>query len=92
MAHQQEAKQPITIVTACMQVDGFPTFALTEVEVTAEERAEGAHYYLAQTELLERGFEEPFVHFDSFEAPTFLHPAVKDFLADSEPIVLNAAS
>jgi len=63
MARQQEAKQPITIVTACMQVDGFSTFAITEVEVTAEERAEGVHYYLAQTQLLERGYEEPFVYF-----------------------------
>ena len=40
----------------------------------------GIHYYLAEAELLENGFEEPFVHFDENESPPFLHPAVRDYL------------
>jgi len=86
MAQLQDAEHPITIVTACMQVDGYPTFAITEVAVTSEELAEGVHYDLAHSELLERGYEEPFVHFSPEEAPPFLYPAVMDFLASNKAI------
>ena len=73
-------KGPITLVTACMRADGLPAFALTQVEVSPEEYDNGIHYYLAEADLLEQGYEEPFVHFDENEAPPFLHGAVKEQL------------
>ncbi len=73
-------KQPIAIVSAVMRSDGTPAFALTEVRATAEEVADGLHYYLAEARLLEDGYEEPFVHFDAAEAPAFLHAAVRRHL------------
>jgi hypothetical protein len=59
---QGNDKEP-TIVTACMRADGTPTFAYQIVEVTAEEADNGVQYYLAEAQLLEEGYEEPFVHF-----------------------------
>jgi hypothetical protein len=76
----QADKGPITLVTACMRADGLPTFAVTQVEVTPDEYDNGIHYYLAEADLLLQGYEEPFVHFDEREAPSFLHTAVKEQL------------
>ncbi len=73
-------KRKIAIVSACMRRDGTPAFALNEVAVTADEQENGIHYYLAEAQLLEDGFEEPFVHFDENEAPAFLHAAVRQHL------------
>jgi hypothetical protein len=39
-------KYRIAVVSACMNQDGTPALALTEVEVTAEEAENGIHYYL----------------------------------------------
>ncbi len=80
MAHWQ-GKRPILVASACMTANGSPAFALNEVEVTHEEAENGIHYYLAEAELLQKGYEEPFVHFDEAEAPSFLIPAVRDHLA-----------
>lgn len=77
---ESKGKEPITIVSACMQANGTPAFAITEVEVTQEELENGIHYYLAEAELLESGYEEPFVHFDENEMPAFLLPAVQQYL------------
>ena len=82
-----QAKRRLTSVTACMRADGTPAFALTDVEVTPEERANGVHYYLAEADLLEGGYEEPFVHFDPAEAPPFLLPAVRRHLSRPAPAV-----
>ena len=82
-----EQKQRLTIVTACMRADGTPTFALTAVDATPEECANGVHYYRAEADLLEAGYEEPFVHFDPAEAPPFLLPAVRAQLGASAPAV-----
>jgi len=79
-----EGKGKVAVVTACMRADGLPDFALTHVEVSPEEYDNGIHYYLAEAKLLERGFEEPFVHFDELEAPPFLHAAVKQYLRPSD--------
>jgi len=73
-------KHPIAIVSACMRVDGTPHLAITEVSVTQEEIENGIHYYLAEAELLDAGYEEPFVHFAEDESPAFLHPAVREYL------------
>lgn len=81
----QPEQRPMAIVSACLRADGLPTFALTEVVVTPEEIENGVHYYLAEIELLKRGYEEPYVHFDSGEAPPFLHDAVRQFLSLSPP-------
>ncbi len=87
-----EGARPLTIVTACMNADGTPDFALTTVEVTQEQIENGIHYYLAEAELLEAGYEEPFVHYDQDESPAFLHPAVRQYLglpqavAESVPV------
>lgn len=75
-----ETKQPLTIITAVMRRDGFPDFTLTHVEVTPEEYDNGIHLYLAEADLLQAGFEEPFVHFPVPEAPPFLLPAVREHL------------
>lgn len=71
----------IAIVTACMRPDGTPTFARTEVDVTDDQAENGIQYYLAEAELLEQGFDEPFVHFPQNDAPPFLFPAVEESLA-----------
>jgi hypothetical protein len=73
-------KRKIAVVTACMAADGTPDFALNEVEVTHDEYENGIHYYLAEADLIEAGYEEPYTHFDQFEAPAFLHPAVREYL------------
>jgi hypothetical protein len=70
----------ITVVSACMNANGCPDFAVTEVEVTHDEYENGVHYDLADAQLAEAGYEEPIVHFDSFEAPAFLLPAVRRYL------------
>jgi hypothetical protein len=77
MMQTQPDPRPIAIVTACMTRDGLPCFVLTEVAATPEQIGDGIHYYFAEAELLEAGYEEPFVHFDEMEAPPFLHPAVR---------------
>lgn len=77
--------QTVVLVTACMKRDGTPAFARTEVEVSEDQAENGIHYYLAEAELLQQGFEEPMVHFTLEEAPDFLFPAVERLLrADSE--------
>ena len=81
-----EGKRSIPIVSACMTREGLPTFALNTVEVTAEEAADGIHFYLVEADLLEAGYEEPFVHFPDSEAPPFLHPAVRQHLG-LEPVL-----
>lgn len=73
-------KRTMTIVTACMNANGSPAFALNCVEVDPEEIANGIHYYLVEAELMEAGYEEPFCHFDEDEAPQFLHAAVRQHL------------
>lgn len=87
-----EGKRTIPVVSACMNAEGTPDFALNHVEVTQDEAENGIHYYLAEAELFEKGYEEPFVHFDIDEAPDFLHPAVRQYLGlpiiDTEPITL----
>ena len=72
----------IRMITACMRSDGTPTFARSEVEVTEDQAENGIHYYLAEAELLQQGFEEPMVHFPLSEAPAFLFPAAEEYLAD----------
>ena len=74
-------KRTIAVVSACMQKDGTPTFAMNEVAVTYEDAENGIQYYLVEADLLEAGFEEPFVHFADDEAPPFLFPAVQESLA-----------
>lgn len=71
----------ISVVTACMNAQGLPTFALNEISVTPQEAENGVHFYLAEAELWKSGYEEPFVHFDDSESPPFLHPAVRQQLS-----------
>jgi hypothetical protein len=73
-------KHAVAIVTACMTANGTPALALNTVAVTQEEEENGVHYCLAEANLTEAGYEEPFVHFDQQEAPAFLHPAVRRHL------------
>ena len=79
---QWQGKRKIAVVSAVMNASGLPDFALNEVEVTQEEAENGIHYYLVEAELLEAGYEEPFVHFDDEgESPAFLHAAVRQYLS-----------
>jgi hypothetical protein len=80
-------KHPVTVISACMRPDGLPDFALTQVEVTVEQAENGLHLYFAEAELLQAGYEEPFVHFPSDEAPAFLLPAVRAYLAQRDGAV-----
>ncbi len=79
--NRRQQRQRVAIVTACMRPDGFPTFALNQVEVTTEEYENGVHYALVERLLTQVGcFEEPFIHFADGEAPPFLLPAVQQYL------------
>lgn len=80
-------KRPIAIVTACMKPDGLPTFVRNEVVVSSAEIDNGIHYYLAEAQLMIDGYDEPYVHFDETEAPSFLHPAVQQHLASHPNVV-----
>jgi hypothetical protein len=75
-----QGKRKLAVVTAYMRPDGLPDFTLNEVEVTYDEYTNGVHYNLVDTILGEGGFEEPLLHFDEFESPPFLLPAVKEYL------------
>jgi hypothetical protein len=79
MSHWK-GKRPLAIVSACMNADGTPALALNQVEVTQEEAENGIHYYLVEADLLQAGYEEPFVHFGELEGPPFLHAAVRAYL------------
>jgi hypothetical protein len=83
----------VTIISACMRSDGSPTFVRTQVDVTPEERANGVHYYFAEAQLIEAGYEEPYVHFDDREMPAFLAAAITESIAASmtvpDPITDN---
>jgi hypothetical protein len=59
----QPSKRPVAVVSACMTCDGAPHFALNVVEVTEEESQNGIHYYLVEADLLQAGYDEPYVHF-----------------------------
>jgi hypothetical protein len=89
-------KYPVTLVSACMNADGTPGFAVTIIYVTEEEAANGRHYELAEVELLQSGKEEPFVHFSDAERPEFLLPAVQEYLGltaiethEPQPIIVE---
>jgi hypothetical protein len=84
MAHPEDGR-PVTIVSAVMRRDGLPAFAVTHVLVSQEEYENGVHYYLAEADLLQAGYEEPFVHFAPEEAPPFLLPAVQQHLGLGAP-------
>ena len=73
-------KRTIAIVTACTSADGTADFAFTEVEVTHDEYENGVHYDLVEDGLTDTRYEAPFCHFDQFDAPEFLLPAVKQYL------------
>lgn len=76
-------KGTVTIVSACMRPNGLADFALTEVEVTPAEYDNGVHIDLVEKTLVLRGFEEPFIHFSEMDAPSFLLPAVREYLNSS---------
>src|ERR1700735_3974936 len=84
---QWQGKRSLTVVSACMACDGTLTLALNEVEVTHEEYENGLHYDLVEDRLKDARYDEPYIHFDEFEAPRFLHVAVKLFLGI--PVVGN---
>jgi hypothetical protein len=93
MPARTDNRRTIVVVSAVMRKDGWPDFVLNEVSATQEELDNGIHYYVVEAHLLEAGFEEPFVHFDQSESPSFLHPAVREYLglspAVDEPIILT---
>jgi hypothetical protein len=80
MPEPWQGKRPVAVVTACQNADGTPDFAFNEVEITHDEYENGVHYDLVEDRLQDSGYEEPFVHFDQFDAPAFLHPAVRQYL------------
>ena len=79
MSSAGEARR-VTVISAVMNASGLPDFALTEVEVTPDEAANGVQYDRVKERLVADGYEEPFVHFAGCEAPNFLIPAVRQYL------------
>jgi hypothetical protein len=75
-----QGKRSITVVTACVSASGAPDFAINTVEVTHDEYENGVHYDLVEDQLADAQYEEPYVHFDEFDAPAFLHQAVREYL------------
>jgi hypothetical protein len=75
-----KGKRKLTLVTACLNACGVPDFALTAVEVTHDEYANGVHCDRVEGRLVAGGYEEPFLHFDEFDAPDFLVAAVRRYL------------
>jgi hypothetical protein len=80
------SKRKRTVVTACLNAGGMPDFALTEVEVTDTDYANGSHHDLVAQRLVAAGYEAPFVHYDEEDAPAFLVPAVRHYLGGSDPL------
>jgi hypothetical protein len=78
-------KRKIAIVSACVNANGSPALVLNEVLATQCEVENGIHFYWAEAELLEAGYEQPWDHFDQFEAPAFLHLAVRQHLRPTKP-------
>ena len=72
----------IRIITACHDASGCPDFAWTVVDVSKSEIDNGDHYETAETELKDRGYEGPFVHFDQDDAKKvpWLTAGVKQYL------------
>jgi hypothetical protein len=62
----------IAVITACTYASGGPGFAYSEHEVTQAQYDEGEHYEQASAEALDKGYEEPFVHFDENDGPDWL--------------------
>ena len=75
-----KGERRITIVTACINAIGSPELVLNHVKARLDQVQIGIHYYLAEADLLEAGYQDPFVHFDQFEAPAFLMMAAKRHL------------
>lgn len=84
-----EGKRSIIVVSACMRSDGCPDFAFNEVEITFDEYENGLHYSLVGDCLGDAGYEDPCVHFDQFEAPAFLHAAVRQYLGVADKPVIT---
>ncbi len=78
-------KRQVLVVSACMRRDGYPDFALNQVEVDDEEYVNGVHYLLVEELLAAAGYEEPYVHFADSESPAFLSPAVRQHLGTCTP-------
>jgi hypothetical protein len=83
------SKKQVTVVSACMRRDGYPDFALNQVEVDDDGYVNGVHYLLVEELLAAAGYEEPFVHFSSSEAPTFLIPAVREYIDADTALYVN---
>ncbi len=78
-------KRQVTLISACMHHDGYPDFALNQVDVDDDEYVNGVHYLLVERLLAAAGYEEPYVHFSEAESPAFLIPAVRKHLGIDTP-------
>jgi hypothetical protein len=74
------ARLAITVVTACLNAAGQSDFALMTVEATQDQIDDGDHFSAVESQLADRGYGGPFVHFDEDDAPDFLLPAVRQYL------------
>jgi hypothetical protein len=68
------------VITTCRYAAGSPDCALTVVQVTPAEFANGVHDDRVEERLAEAGYKKPWVHFDDPKAPGFLIPAVKQYI------------
>lgn len=73
----------VTVITACMNAEGNPDFAWTEVDVPVGDYIAGNHLDRVEEILLGDDFEEPFVHFvvgDETERVPWLVEGVKKYV------------
>lgn len=73
MAEQKK----VDVVTACCDADGEPVLVINTVLADENEIALGDHYDRAARLLRNRGYQQPFVHFDEEDGPTWLLEAMR---------------
>jgi hypothetical protein len=73
-------RRTLAVVTACLNAAGVPDLALSEVEVTHDEYADGVHCERVEDRLAAAGYHEPFLHYDDGPAARCLLPCARLYL------------
>ena len=70
-------KKKIDVVTACCDALGKPVLVMNTVMADENEVAACCHFDRAARLLRNRGYQQPFVHFDEEDGPTWLLEAMR---------------
>lgn len=65
-------KKKVAVITACCDANGKPVLVLNEVLADENDLALGCHYDRVAQKLRNRGYNQPFVHFDEQDGPAWL--------------------